>query len=196
MLPVDACYSLAGSAGKQWRIHRRVLPPSVKDALASLLLELRLVLLPVLDLDCQSQIGRARCDIRGVAELLRHLAQPYSNVVAPTFNIDATVFVPTSLSREVGGIEFDVVYSEGLSIPDGHGGLVKLIAGPTYDTCVPAVPVPDFKVCTHISSACPSSAPSSGTILGGDSTAGNVDILTETREAPSTSCEKDGRIFF
>jgi len=48
-------------------------PPPVRTAMAELLLLLRLELLPKEDLD-SSQIGRARYDVRGLAELFKHLA--------------------------------------------------------------------------------------------------------------------------
>ena len=69
----DRCLKVAGSVGKLWRRHRRELPSDVKDAMASLLLELRLHIFSPDDLD-ESCVGRARCDIRGVKELLCHLA--------------------------------------------------------------------------------------------------------------------------
>jgi len=51
------------------------LPPDVKDALASLLLELRLHILPECHLSAESSIARSRYDVRGVTELLKFLAQ-------------------------------------------------------------------------------------------------------------------------
>jgi len=66
--------AMVGCLGKVWRTNRRRLKPHVKDAFAALLLEIRLEYLPEVYLDNASNIGRSRCDIRGVTELLRHVA--------------------------------------------------------------------------------------------------------------------------
>ena len=66
--------SMVGTLGKLWRVNRRRLSPEVKDAFASLLLAIRLEYLPDLCLDTSSNIGRARYDVRGISELLRHIA--------------------------------------------------------------------------------------------------------------------------
>ena len=76
MSDCQLCFLVAGATGKLWRKHRRVLPPPVRDALAALLLELRLFAVPAEKLSPAAQVGRARCDIRGIAELLGALAQP------------------------------------------------------------------------------------------------------------------------
>ena len=51
--------------------------------MAEFLLELRLVILPDHALDSTSNIGRARYDVRGISELLRHLASRNSSVRHP-----------------------------------------------------------------------------------------------------------------
>ena len=76
MLPVDACTAVAGQAGKLWKRFRKSLPPSSRDLLAELLLDLRVHILPATHLDLTSNIGRARYDIRGIAELMTMLAEP------------------------------------------------------------------------------------------------------------------------
>ena len=50
------------------------MPPDVRTAFVELLLQLRLVVLPADYLDTESAIGRARYDVRGIAELLAHVA--------------------------------------------------------------------------------------------------------------------------
>jgi len=75
--------AMVGCLGKVWRTNRRRLKPHVKDAFAALLLEIRLEYLPEVYLDSASNIGRSRCDIRGVTELLRHVAaRPAAPIVA------------------------------------------------------------------------------------------------------------------
>ena len=66
--------SFVGSLGKLWRQNRRRLTPGIRDAFAQLLLEVRLEFLPAAHLDLQSNIGRARFDVRGITELLKHIA--------------------------------------------------------------------------------------------------------------------------
>ena len=70
----DDCTAVAGALGKVWKQSRKKLPPSAKSIFAELLLDLRLHILPAEHLDAVSNIGRARYDIRGIAELLQHLA--------------------------------------------------------------------------------------------------------------------------
>ena len=83
---------MVGCLGKVWRTNRRRLKPHVKDAFAALLLEVRLDYLPDVYLDTASNIGRSRCDIRGVTELLRHVAaRP-----APPIEANAVTFLPPS----------------------------------------------------------------------------------------------------
>ena len=75
----DRCHSLAGGLGPLWKRHRRRLPPSVRSAFAELLLEIRLFVMPSSSLDAASVIGNARFDIRGVTELLAHVAGAQDN---------------------------------------------------------------------------------------------------------------------
>ena len=55
---------------------RRVLLPSSKALLAEFLLDLRLHVLPDEQLDAVGNIGRAKYDIRGIAELLKVVSAP------------------------------------------------------------------------------------------------------------------------
>ena len=66
--------SFVGSLGKLWRLHRRRLTPDIRDAFAQLLLEVRVEYLPTDYLDTQSNIARARYDVRGITELLKQIA--------------------------------------------------------------------------------------------------------------------------
>ena len=66
--------SVAGALGKLWRQNRRKLPSGIRNVFAQLLLEVRLEYLPAEFLDTQSQIGRARFDVRGISELLKNIA--------------------------------------------------------------------------------------------------------------------------
>ena len=70
----DVCVTVASQAGKIWKRHRRALPPSAKALLAELLLDLRLHILPDSELDAVGNIGRAKYDIRGIAELLKFVS--------------------------------------------------------------------------------------------------------------------------
>ena len=54
--------------------HRKKVPSDVRDSFAELLLTIRLHVIPDEVLDCRSSIGRSRFDIRGVTELLMHVA--------------------------------------------------------------------------------------------------------------------------
>jgi len=66
--------AFVGSLGKLWRQNRRKLPPGIRGAFAQLLLEVRVEFLPANFLDVQSNIGRARYDVRGITELLKRIA--------------------------------------------------------------------------------------------------------------------------
>ena len=57
-----------------WRQRRRDLPPDVRDLIAETLLALRIYVLPDTMLDAAGAIGRSRYDIRGISEMLKHLA--------------------------------------------------------------------------------------------------------------------------
>ena len=70
----DICFEMAGKVGIIWRRYRKKAPPDVRDALAEVLLRLRLHIVPAAELDGDSNIGRARYDIRGVTQLLRRVA--------------------------------------------------------------------------------------------------------------------------
>ena len=87
----DVCVTVASQAGKIWKRHRRALPPSAKALLAELLLDLRLHILPDSELDAVGNIGRAKYDIRGIAELLKFVSHS-SNP-----NVEQAGPVPTPL---------------------------------------------------------------------------------------------------
>ena len=75
MAAADVCWAAAGQAGKLWKRYRKILPPTSRSLLAEFLLDLRLHVLPYSLLDSVSNVGRARYDARGIAELLSYLAQ-------------------------------------------------------------------------------------------------------------------------
>ena len=70
----EACSRAAGAIGRVWRQRRRDLPPDVRDLIAETLLALRIYVLPDTMLDAAGAIGRSRYDIRGISEMLKHLA--------------------------------------------------------------------------------------------------------------------------
>ena len=70
----DTCVAVASWIGPVWRRNRKRLPPEVRNLFAELLLALRLHIMPVAILDDSTNIGRSRYDVRGISELLRHLA--------------------------------------------------------------------------------------------------------------------------
>jgi len=70
----DVCHLVAGGVGKLWRKHRRKLPPEVRTGMAEFLLLLRLHVVPEEQLCAVDSIGKARYDIRGIAELFKFLA--------------------------------------------------------------------------------------------------------------------------
>ncbi len=73
--PTEACFRAAGAIGKVWRQRRRDLPPDVRGLVAETLLALRLHVLPGAVLGAVGAIGRSRYDIRGISEMLKHLAK-------------------------------------------------------------------------------------------------------------------------
>ena len=108
----DRCSAVAGTVGKMWKRHRRAFPPSVRDSMACLLLELRLFVLPAPHLDVSSNIGCARYDVRGIAEMLKHIAtQPeasamcrdrdgWQGAAAPAVEISLDLLIPSSLQLD------------------------------------------------------------------------------------------------
>ena len=79
----DDCTTVAGQLGKVWKLSRKKLPPSAKSLFAELLLDLRLHILPADILDAAGNIGRARYDIRGITELLQHVANRRDTAATP-----------------------------------------------------------------------------------------------------------------
>ena len=69
----DLCLRIAGTVGKVWKMHRRAIPSDVRDSMRQLLLDLRLHVIPA-DVIASSAVGKARHDVRGIAELLRVIA--------------------------------------------------------------------------------------------------------------------------
>ena len=90
----DRCFLIAGQVVKLWKRHRRDIPSDVKDALALLLLELRIHLMPAEQLDCSSNLGRARCDIRGISELLLSVATRGPSCMKANDSLPPTVDTP------------------------------------------------------------------------------------------------------
>ena len=109
--------SFVGSLGKLWRLHRRRLTPGIRDAFAQLLLEVRLEYLPADYLDTQSNVARARYDVRGITELLKQIAgrqgQPLEGAsklqINPKGNIrkvlllDELVGQPSRITEQIAG---------------------------------------------------------------------------------------------
>ena len=83
--------TMAGCLGKTWRTNRRRLKPPIRDAFAALLLEVRLEYLPDAYIDGVSNVGRARSDIRGIAELLKHVADRSRNIQDDVTALPGTV---------------------------------------------------------------------------------------------------------
>ena len=82
----DVCHSAAAQLGKLWKRFRKTLPPSSRDLLAELLLDLRLHLLPLENVSAPDCIGASRYDIRGIAQLLAVISDPAATSAKPTFN--------------------------------------------------------------------------------------------------------------
>ena len=91
MSATDACFVAAGNVGKAWKACRRDLPRDAKDLMAELLLCLRLHILPLEQLDSLNNVGRARFDIRGIAELLNAVATRYDVAPPPPPEVDVVV---------------------------------------------------------------------------------------------------------
>ena len=70
----DVCHTAAGKLGPIWKRFRMKLPPVVRDQFAELLLELRHFVVPSEFLGPTAAIGSSRYDIRGITELLKHVA--------------------------------------------------------------------------------------------------------------------------
>eukprot|EP00972_Heterocapsa_arctica_P063067 9305532-Heterocapsa_arctica.AAC.1 len=66
-MDADDYVRLAGLLGRHWRSLRNRVSPDIKNAWASLLLELRYELLPLEGLSADKNIERSRYDIRQLA---------------------------------------------------------------------------------------------------------------------------------
>ena len=71
----DRLFLLAGTLGKLWRKHRRILPPEIRNSYAQLLLDFRVSFLPSENDDLKPQIERSRYDIRGITDLFQIVAE-------------------------------------------------------------------------------------------------------------------------
>ena len=76
-LSADDAFIIAAGIGRLWkRFRRRSLDPEFRDALATALLHVRLLLTPSGDVSAAAEIDSSRYDIKNVAALLRSIAVP------------------------------------------------------------------------------------------------------------------------
>jgi len=79
-LDADEYTRLAGQLGRHWRALRNRVSPGIKDAWATLLLEIRYELLPQHGVPASESIERSRYDIRQLVGFLRDIATQHGGV--------------------------------------------------------------------------------------------------------------------
>ena len=141
----DDLFVLANSLGKIWRKGRRRWSTELRGLFAEILLHLREKLIPIAGLLAAEAIGQSRHDIRGLADLFKCLAirngkgtgtvlSLDSELAQATLDTDGGVFASVPSLRAVAAPfvpascqNVDHVYSPGVWVPDGLGGLTQLL---------------------------------------------------------------------